>query len=246
MPPLVLVDTREQAPLQPFVYATCQRMLLATERVTLAEGDYALAGFPVGMVALERKSIADLWGTLFGSGVNALGERTGQVDRFRSELDRLRGYSLTRILVEGDKRGMYAFALDRSCGDVDIARKHYKAILGLLISFEIDYGVPVQWAGSRDGAAHYVGAMLTRVWEQHTGGEDAKKAAARGIATKLPWWREEPTAEALEASSRAALHLEAMRTLSHDTPTRRFAEAGGMPLTYSARETALRVARKAR
>lgn len=82
MNPTILIDTREQ---RPWTFAD-----LPTRRATLSAGDYTVEGLE-GRVAIERKSTADLIGTLtFGR------------ERFERELDRLSSYQRALILVEGD------------------------------------------------------------------------------------------------------------------------------------------------
>lgn len=79
--PVVIIDTREQAPL------VFER--LPSRRGTLSTGDYSFSGGERVLV-VERKSIADLVACV-----------TGERERFERELERLRGFPFARLLVVG-------------------------------------------------------------------------------------------------------------------------------------------------
>lgn len=81
MPPTVIIDTREQTPLD-FLH-------LPSERGTLQSGDYSIAGLEHDF-AVERKSITDLCGSC-----------TRSRERFERELHRLRGFDFARLLIIG-------------------------------------------------------------------------------------------------------------------------------------------------
>lgn len=159
--PTVICDTREpheeagdrpEAVFRPWVYAPGTprdtpfrdrpRVYLPTVRRALDVGDYALDGVPG--VALERKSGADLLSTLFGdAGLDSVGEAQHNIDRFRRELERARGYDLFAIVVEGDEGGVFREAQRR----FERYGKAFdpEAVTGLLSSFFVDLRVPVLW-----------------------------------------------------------------------------------------------------
>lgn len=89
----VVVDTREQLPFS-FAGMHCDGidggcpLTVPTVRGTLASGDYSLKGFEA-RVAIERKSLADWYGTL-GKGRA----------RFERELERLTQYEFAAVLIE--------------------------------------------------------------------------------------------------------------------------------------------------
>lgn len=91
----VVIDTREQ---RPFTFADLRAdakqgrrpLVVRTQVGTLGQGDYALLGYE-SMVAVERKSHADLVGTL----------SSGR-DRFERELERLAGLLWAAVVVEAD------------------------------------------------------------------------------------------------------------------------------------------------
>lgn len=127
--PVIVIDTREQTPLV-FDEDT------PTTTGTLETGDYSVAGLE-WLVAIERKSIADLTGSL-----------TAGRERFERELCRLRGYRFRRLLVEG------------TAADVDehLYRSQITpaAIWGALASYEVRYDLPFVFAGDRQRAAKMV------------------------------------------------------------------------------------------
>jgi ERCC4-type nuclease len=89
----ILVDTREQLPFE-FKNFNCDKsdgggpLTVTTVRTTLPSGDYSLPGYELA-VAIERKSMSDLYGTL-GRGR----------ERFERELERLKGYAFTAVVIE--------------------------------------------------------------------------------------------------------------------------------------------------
>jgi ERCC4-type nuclease len=128
--PIILVDSREQAPLPVGRY-------LPTLTAGLQTGDYSLLGFEHDF-AVERKSIADLTGSLVG--VNR--------ERFERELHRLRGFRFKRLLVVGDPE--------------DIQKHRYrskippKSVFATLAAYEMRFDLPVIWQPGELEAARLV------------------------------------------------------------------------------------------
>jgi len=133
----IAVDTREQAPwtFQGIDY-TGQRWAIWCVRATLATGDYSIAGHE-GRLAIERKSAADLTGSI-GSGH----------DRFRREHERMAeivevgGFAC--VIIEG--------SLSTICEELDAnvgRRLTGNTILGATASWPQKYGVPWFFAGDR-------------------------------------------------------------------------------------------------
>lgn len=198
--PTIIIDTREPAleagddPSAIFVprvwaphkkdepFQSRVRIDLPTKRAKLNVGDYSIEGLE-GSVALERKTLEDLLSTLFGSGTDALGERTSNLDRFRAELERARDGAFFAIFVETSIAKLYAEAKVRH----DRYGKGFdpESVLGMLDAFAVDLGVPTYWWEKRSLAEVRVGTVLTRIWEQATGRAASKKAHARSYA--IPW-----------------------------------------------------------
>lgn len=232
--PTVVRDNNEQLPLEPFVYrilaGSAQKLRLPTRDASMDTADYSLPGLEK-MVAVERKSIADLWGTCFGRDPHSsVGEARKSLDRFRREMSRLQWLARKWILVEGSKASLMAYARERY--EAREARgkspeECVNSLLDILAAIEVDYGVTVVWSGGREGAEAWLGRVLWRIWDQHTGGEKARTVRARGLGIEeLPWLADQ--------------------VATPPSGTRRFAEAGGMPLSTSAAEMARRAARRCR
>jgi ERCC4-type nuclease len=187
-PPPIVIDTREQRPLEPWRAARKgepgPRVCLPTTRAALAAGDYSVQGLE-HIVAIERKSIPDLWGTLYGSAKDSLGEARTHQDRFRAELERLQGHARRWWLVEG-----YPDLLDEYAATVRHTRVALTSVHALIASIACDYGIPVLWSGgsgeeARVRAGHLVGVILGRIAEQHVDVKAAAKVRGRGLS--LPW-----------------------------------------------------------
>ena len=177
--PTIVVDTREQAPIAPWIWRSGVRVELPVSRGTVATGDYTIAGLEA-FVSFERKSLQDLYGTLYGGHNDSCGERAGSLDRFRRELTRMRAIPFRRIVVEASLRQLFEHAYR---GSVEPWEVH-----NLCSSLEVDYGVPFLWAGGASAAGLLVGSACARIWEQaQIGGAGEKKAVKRGIAEHLPW-----------------------------------------------------------
>jgi ERCC4-type nuclease len=91
-PGVILIDTREQLP---FTFGTIPlagggTVRVCTQRLALPSGDYSLDGY-ASAVAVERKSVADLYHTV-GQGR----------DRFVRELERLAEMAFAAVVVEGE------------------------------------------------------------------------------------------------------------------------------------------------
>ena len=124
----IVIDSREQAPFDFSPFPDCEAI-----RGTLATGDYSVYGF-ASEIAVERKSLDDLIGCL-----------THDRERFRRELDRLRGYSSAMIVVEAPFNAIRC-GLYRSQMNPDAAVQS-------IFSWMQRYRLPFYFAESRqDGA----------------------------------------------------------------------------------------------
>lgn len=105
----VVIDTREQKPFG-FDGLRCDvadgggPLTVPTVRGTLKSGDYSLLGYETA-VAVERKSLDDLYGTL-GQGR----------ERFERELVRLSSYRFAAVVIEGDWRAILGTYPDQLAG----------------------------------------------------------------------------------------------------------------------------------
>ncbi len=135
----IIVDSREQCP---YTFTGPAYEAATVEVGTLATGDYSLAGFE-SLIGIERKSLADLTGTL----------TTGR-DRFSRECDRGRGLQYFGLVVEASLE--------------DVRQHNYrskmspKALIQSLASFSVKYGLHVHFCGTREGAEYICYSLLEK------------------------------------------------------------------------------------
>lgn len=205
--PLVLLDTREQRPVAPFVRVDGAEHQLATTRRGLEYGDYSLVGLE-GRLFLDRKSVPDLIATCTGGRIDVCGEQQPARERFERAIERALaatppdGRQIRQLVIEGEPSQVWREA-DR--GD---RRFVALSIFGSLNQWHHRYGIAPVWAQTPIGAGWWIGKTLAVMWSEHTGGAEARKARREGYAHLVPWIRDEPNPEALEASVRAASRLE--------------------------------------
>lgn len=182
--PPVVVDTREQRPFAPFLWQKGKREYLTPERLCLEEGDYS-SPLLLEHVRIERKSIQDLYGSLFGTSCDALGESAPNQERLRAEFLRLSKYPRAYFVIEGMPSDLAQYIESRE------RRVQPGAAYQLVESMGFDYGVPVRWNRNREAAEWFVGYILSRAHTQATNATEAKKARKRGLS--LPWAKREQT-----------------------------------------------------
>ena len=147
--PALVIDTREQLPLDFGPWGV--------EVVTagLPTGDYSLVGLE-DRIALERKSLPDLYGCV-GHGR----------ERFEHELARLAEYDYGAILVEAALTDVLAYQLR--------TRVSPRAVVGSLMAWSVDYGLPV-WFCDNHRLAAAVALKLLRKFYKHAVAEPAGMA----------------------------------------------------------------------
>lgn len=167
----IVIDTREQTPLDFSPFADVR-----TVRAELWPGDYSLQA-ATRMVAVERKSVSDLVGTMTGG---YAGFRATTPKRFDRELTALCGYprrgGRAFVLVEPDVRSQTA--------EEQIRAANYRAmippekVLAFIQSIRDNWLVDVILAESREHAAEIV-VDACRPFASY-------KAVAREIAKSTP------------------------------------------------------------
>lgn len=120
--PAIVIDTREQLP---YTFDG-----LPTVLATLKSGDYSLAGFE-HRIAVERKSHADLWGSM-----------TSGRARFQRCCERLSQLERAAIVIECSM----AEACERPSY---IQRTNPASVVGGLISWSAQYRLPVFFCDNR-------------------------------------------------------------------------------------------------
>ena len=133
----IIQDSREQAP---YTFNAPKYAGVTVEVGTLQTGDYSLARM-TDRIALERKSLSDLCGTL-----------TAGRERFKRECERGRGLQYFGLAIEA--------SMD------DVRRHNYRSqmtpqsLLQTLAAWSIRYGLHVHWCGSREGGEYMVHSLL--------------------------------------------------------------------------------------
>ncbi len=128
--PIIIADTREQAPL------TFRHFASVT--ATLRTGDYSIQGFE-NRFTVERKSISDLVGSV-----------THDRARFERELARMRPYDFKRLLIVG--------SLEDIRGHRYRSQATPKSVLASVYAFEIRYDMPAVFSPTPADAAELIEA----------------------------------------------------------------------------------------
>jgi DNA excision repair protein ERCC-4 len=143
----IAVDTREQLPFEfENILAAGKLVLVSTQQATLASGDYSIVGHEEA-VAVERKTLADLYGTL-----------TAGRDRFERELERLASYEFSAVVVEADWHQIVD-------GPLFVMRAKPASIVGTIHAWQQRFP-KTHWlpAGSRPLAEQATYGVLRRYW----------------------------------------------------------------------------------
>ena len=149
----IIVDNREQTPL-PFSPA------VPTRRGTLYPGDYSIEGYTRSW-AVERKSIADLIGSLIGHKRLTDGTRRNNRDRLIEELTAMRGFDFAAVIVTGPR---YAIEGHQYQSRVEPAN-----VMGMIASIEAFTGVPFVFYDSPEEAARWVAIEALHYWRLKNG-----------------------------------------------------------------------------
>lgn len=151
----VVIDTREQQPYHfTGLYADAadggKPLTVPVVRGTLASGDYSLAGHETA-VAVERKSLADLFGTLAGGR-----------DRFVRELERLAAYRFAAVIVEASWQAI----LDGP----PHSQLPPKTVFRSVVAWQQRYPAVHWWTvENRRMAEVTTYRILERYWKEHSG-----------------------------------------------------------------------------
>lgn len=149
----ILVDTREQTPL-PFA------RLVPTRRATLYPGDYTVEGLET-LFAVERKSLADLVGTLVGHADLADGTRRNSRDRLVEELMAMSGFKFKCVAVTSPRAAIEEHRYQ--------SRIDPRNVVGMIASIEAWTGVPFKFFADADEAARWIAVEALHFWRQAHG-----------------------------------------------------------------------------
>ena len=133
----ILIDSREQLPFNFNQYN------IETEILALPVGDYSIPGF-MDKAAIERKSIDDLIGCL----------KNKERDRFERELAKAKYFEMFAVVCETTWR--------------DLVKGNYRSelrsqsVCQSVLTFQVRYGAPFIWAGSRTEAEYITHSLLQK------------------------------------------------------------------------------------
>lgn len=168
LPFTVAVDSREKAPytftgLRADAAQKNRPLAVAWEYRTLKSGDYSLVGHE-GEIAIERKSLADLYGTL---GQNR--------ERFEAEHERLADMSAAFVVIEATWPEILSSPPIES-------KLNPKTVFRTAISWQLRYGVPWLALGDRRLCEHFTFRTLEKWWRESRG----SSVVERGRPLKIP------------------------------------------------------------
>lgn len=129
----IIFDTREQDGLDFSKFRDVDVV-----RQGLKTGDYSIQGYE-DCICFERKSVADLVGTLIGGH-----------ERFLREMDRMKDFKIKYILVEQSAGAVY-----RYCSKLGWEYK-FDTIMQSLLAYAYHYQVRVRFCKDRDDMAQYI------------------------------------------------------------------------------------------
>ena len=136
----IVIDSREQRP-----YTFDNRETVVKR---LPVGDYSIEGYET-QITVERKSLDDFVNTVMNDW-----------KRFDNELHRMRNFSHKAIVVE---TGIDAVLRGT---DEPVSRAHPSAYMAKMFLIQNQFGVSVQFAGSRPAAVWFTEQFLWHAWKE--------------------------------------------------------------------------------
>lgn len=151
--PLVLVDTREQ---RPFSFAAHPNWIKGEKRATLPVADYSVEGME-SLLALERKSLEDVVGSL-----------VGHREQFLAMCEKLADYRWKGIIIEASYEDI------KSPYPSQFSTAHPNGITGSLDAIEAKYGIPIIYTSrfknlAEEKAASWLSKHFTYWWLESNG-----------------------------------------------------------------------------
>lgn len=129
----ILFDTREQDSLDFSGFRDVESI-----RQGLKTGDYSLQGFE-DKLCFERKSVADLVGTLIGGH-----------ERFLREMERMKPFEEKYILIEHSPTVLYNYCAQHGW------QKKFDVVMQSLLAYAYHYHVRVRFCKDREDMAKYI------------------------------------------------------------------------------------------
>ena len=140
--PTILIDTREQLP---YTFDDYKNWIGNTDSTALKTGDYSVEGFD-NIIALERKTLADIVGSLMNGR-----------ERFLNEMERLAQFRYKCLCIEASRTSIkspYTFA--------DNVKAHPNGVMGSLDAIGARYGINIHYGDNRALSEEYAASWLNK------------------------------------------------------------------------------------
>lgn len=150
----IAIDTREQLPYRFQDMQPIHVHKYTTKKIHIPEGDYSIEPFdvPGESIAIERKSLADLYGSMGGGR-----------QRFEAEIVRLSAYEYPAIVIEAELSAIYApnAHLDHP------TEMKPKSVIASLTAWSVRYGIHIFCCPDRTFAEIVTFRLLERFYREH-------------------------------------------------------------------------------
>lgn len=139
-PFVICVDTREQ---KPYTFSGIESV-----DETMETGDYSIVGFK-DRFSVERKSLGDFISSI----------TKPERERFKREIKRGIDLDEFRVIIEASREDVES---EDYWSDI-----HPNAVLGTADGWQNSYGIPFEFAGSREGAMNRTVQLLSGWWSEY-------------------------------------------------------------------------------
>jgi ERCC4-type nuclease len=142
--PVVVIDTREQAP---YTFDDYSNWIGGVEVRALKTADYSIAGYE-SVIAVERKTLQDIVGSLMHGR-----------ERFLRELDRLASFRSKCLCIEATRtelKSPYQFA--------EAVKAHPNGVVGSLDALMAKFGIPIHYGDNRQLSEEFVASWLSKAY----------------------------------------------------------------------------------
>lgn len=152
----VAVDSREQSFHRFIKTDYCN----GSNTCALKWGDYSLEGFQDKFVVERKSSVTELYSNICGK----------DWERFKKELEALRDYPDAFLLFEFSFSDVLRFP--NTCKlplkvKRQLARRR-SYFLRRLMEIQVQYRIPIIWAGNSDNAKEILISLFKRIWEKYS------------------------------------------------------------------------------
>lgn len=140
--PVIVVDTREQLP---YGFESFSNWIGGIESRALETADYSVAGYE-GVIALERKTLVDIVGSLMNGR-----------ERFLREMERLESFRYKCLCIEASRtelKSPYTFARD--------VKAHPNGIVGSLDAIAAKHGIMIHYGDNRELSEEFAASWLSK------------------------------------------------------------------------------------